>query len=583
MNLNEFFNELKRRNVFKGTVSYLVFSWVLLQVIAILSPIINAPAWFGKMLLIILIVLLPVWICISWFFEITADGIKKTKNVPREKSISQKTGQKLNTFIIAFLALAIILLFVDRFRLRAEKKETAIATETIPEKSIAVLPFSDITPDKQQGYFADGLAEEVLNSLVKINELQVTSRTSAFSFKNKAMDLPEIAKALHVSYILEGSVRAQDSTLRVSVNLVETKTDNNIWSQTWEKELKNIFKIQNEIAEAVAENLQLRILDNIIPKVKESNTEAYELFLEGRYVFRSNIDEASLIESEQLIKQSLAIDSTYVPALVLLGNIYHVQNNYGTIDFEQAKKVTSQIAERAIKADSTYAETYAFMALSSLEYENDIGKAAKLTNKALSLEPNNETALHRASEIALLRGNAEEAINILKKVLAIDPLNANNYYALANTYYMAKKFPEAELNIKKSIKLDPDQDLAYSQLALTLMYQKRYKEALKVIEKEPLEGFQLHVQAMIYYFLGDTEKSDAALNKLTKEFEKAWGFQIASTYAVLNNETQMYFWLEKARTNNDLGLIELPYEPTFEPYRDQPRFKEFIKKLNYKY
>ncbi|MCG2419322.1 hypothetical protein K8089_09830 [Aequorivita sp. F47161] len=583
MNLNEFFNELRRRNVFKGTVSYLVFSWVLLQVIAILTPIIDAPAWFGKMILIILIVLLPVWVCISWFFEITADGIKKTKNVPKEKSLSHKTGRKLNTFIIAFLALAIILLFVDRFRLRAEKNENTIAINTTPEKSIAVLPFSDMSPNKQQRYFADGLAEEVLNSLVKINELQVTSRTSAFSFKDKAIGLHEIAKVLQVGYILEGSVRSQDSILRISVNLVETQSDNSIWSQTWEKKLKNIFKIQNEIAEAVAENLQLRIIDNIIPKVKESKTDAYALFLEGRYIFQNNYNEAGLLQSEKLLKQSLAIDSTYVPALIMLGNLYQSQNNFGIINFNEAKNITYQLAEKAQKADSTYAETYAFKSLLALIYENDIGKSGKLADKALHLEPNNASALHRASEAAHLQGRVKDAIAIHKKVLALDPLNASNYYSMANTYYMAKMYKEAEKNIQESIRLSPNQNVTYSLYALILMKQKRYNEALEIIKKEPLEGFRLHVATIIYHFLGDEEKSNAALNKLIDEYALSWGYQIAATFASLENEEKMYYWLEQARINNDLGLMELPLEPMFEPYRNKPRFKAFIEKLDYKY
>ncbi|MCG2429541.1 tetratricopeptide repeat protein [Aequorivita xiaoshiensis] len=583
MNLNDFFNELKRRNVFKGTVSYLIFSWVLLQVISILGPIINAPIWFGKMILIILIVLLPVWICISWFFEITTDGIKKTKNVPKEKSITQKTGQKLNTFIIAFLAIAIILLFVDRFRLRSENKENAIALETKADKSIAVLPFSDMSPNQQQEYFADGLAEEVLNSLAKINELQVTSRTSAFSFKNKNIDLQEIARTLNVSYILEGSVRTQDSIIRVNVNLVETDGDNNIWSQTWEKELTNIFQIQNEIAEAVAENLQLRILDNIIPSVTESNTDAYALFLEGRYIYQNNYNVESLLKSERLLKQSLAIDSTYAAALITLGNIYHSQNNYGIIDYETGKKLTYDVAEKAIKADSTYAEIYAFMSLLSLEYENDIGKAGKLAQKALQLDPNNETALHRASEVALLRGNTEEAIAIHKRVIKIDPVNASNYYSLANTYYMANNFKEAEKHIEESIRLNPNQDVAYSLYALILINQEKYNQALEVIKKEPLVGFRLHTEAIIYHFLGDHEKTETAIMKLIADHEKSWSYQIAATYAVLEKEDKMYYWLEKAHANKDLGLIELPNEPMFEAYRNQARFKDFIKKLGYKY
>lgn len=583
MNFNEFFNELKRRNVFKGTISYLVFSWVLLQVISIITPIINAPVWFGKMILIILIVLLPVWVCVSWFFEITADGIKKTKNVPRENSITKKTGQKFNTFIIAFLTLAIILLFVDRFRLRSEKKENNIAMVMPSEKSIAVLPFSDMSPNKKQGYFADGLAEEVLNSLAKINELQVTSRTSAFSFKNKTMELSEIAKALHVGYILEGSVRTYDSLIRVSVNLVETNSDNTIWSQTWDKKLTNIFTIQNEIAEAVAENLQLRILDNIVPKVKESKTEAYALFLKGRYLFHNKYDEESLLKAEKLLQQSIALDSTYAPAFTLLGEIYHIENNIGIIDFEEGKKQTQEMAKKAKKADSTYAENYAFMSLLSLEYENDIGKAGRLADKALRLEPNNLTAMDRASEVAFLQGRREDAIAIKKKTIPLDPLNSGIYYSLANTYYIAKNYTEAEINIKESIRLTPDQDIAHALYSLILIQQRRYTEALEVVKKEPLEGFRLHIEAMTYHFLGEQEKADATLARFIDEYEKSWSYQIAANYAVLKDKEKMYYWLEKARKHNDLGLIELPLEPIFEPYRKESRYKAFMKKLNYKY
>ncbi|GER60443.1 tetratricopeptide repeat protein [Patiriisocius marinus] len=583
MNFNEFFNELKRRNVFKGTISYLVFSWVLLQVISILSPIIEAPVWFGKMILIILIVLLPVWVCISWFFEITTEGIKKSKNVPKEKSISQKTGQKLNTFIIAFLTLAIVLLFVDRFRLRSQQTNKVANVEKISDKTIAVLPFNDMSPNKEQGYFADGLAEELLNSLTKIGELQVTSRTSAFSFKNKAMALSDIAKALQVGYILEGSVRTYDSIIRVNVKLVETKGDTNIWSQSWEKELKNIFKIQNEIAVAVSENLQLRILDNIVPKVKEAKTEAYALFLQARYKHYNTYDRESLIDAEMLINKSIAIDSTYAPALILLGEIYHEKNNYGIINFSDAKRLTKNMARQAIEQDSTYAEAYAFKALLALEYDRNINLASAFVSQALTLEPNNITGLERASEIALLKGNVEKAIDFKKLIIELDPVNESNFYGLANTLNFAKRYKEAEAAILESIRLEPKQEMSYYLYALTLLNQQKYDEALIVIEKEPLEGFKLHLKGVIYHFIRDKEKSDLAIKTLIDQHQKAWSFQIASTYALINKPKEMYFWLDKAKEYNDLGLIELPVEPAFEPYKNETRFIKFIESLDYKY
>lgn len=585
MNFNDFFNELKRRNVFKGTVSYLVFSWVLLQVVSILSPIINAPTWIGKLILIILIVLLPVWVFVSWYFEVTPDGIKKTKTVAAEKSVSKKTGKKMNTFIIVFLILAITLLFLDRFRITSQKSitDTELAFNKLGEKSIAVLPFRDMSPNKQQGYFADGLAEELLNSLAKIKELKVTSRTSAFSFKNKEMGIPEIAKKLNVNYILEGSVRTHDSLIRVSVKLIETNDDNNIWSQHWDKELKNIFQIQNEIAEAVAENLQLSILDNIIPKVKEAKTDAYELFLESRYTYQNSNDDAALMKAETLIKKSLAIDSTYAPALITLGDIYFKKNNFGLLSLEEAKKLTKDIAKRAIATDSTFADGYSFMSLVALLFDKDIALSETYIDKALAIEGNNIRALERASEIANLSGNIEEAIKFQRRIVALDPVNQNSYYGLAKILGFAGKYVEAEHAIIESLKLEPNQTIGYYTHALMLLNQKKYSEALLVLEKEPLEGFRLHLEGIIYHFTGEEKKSEAAIKKLIDNYQESWSFQIASTYGAINQPEKMYYWLDKAKEYDDQGLIELHVDPIFEPYRNQTRFKNFQKSLGYKY
>lgn len=593
MNFNEFFNELKRRNVFKGTVSYLVFSFVLLQVVSILGPIINTPVWVGKFIFILLVVLLPLWIFVSWYFEITTDGIKRTKNIPKEKSISKQTGKKFNTFIIVFLVLAVVLLFVDRFRITSNKTDDYSVDEKQnndnefnidkSDKSIAVLPFKDMSPNKSQGYFADGLAEELLNSLARVTELKVTSRTSAFSFKNKKRSIPEIAARLQVNYILEGSVRTYDSLIRISVKLIETEDDKNIWSQQWDKELKNIFKIQNEISEAVAENLQLTILDNVIPKVKEAKTNAYAKFLEAKYEYAMAQSDAAFKIAKTKLEQAIAVDSTYAPAWLLLGDIYHAENNYGFISAKEGLEKVTHAAYKAKQIDSTNAGVYTLLSLIALDYERDFKKAGELATKALLLEPNNAEAIVRAAEVAFLQKKLDEALILQNKAIQLDPLNDDNYYLAANTYYAAKNYDKALHVIEEAIKLSPHEDLSHATKATILLRLKRYEEAINAIEREPLEGFKLHIKALIYYYMDENEKSEKILKTLIKKYGKHYGFQIAINYAEMNETEKMYQWLNKAYANNDFGLIELHVEQAFDPYRNDSKFKKFVKKLGYNY
>jgi tetratricopeptide (TPR) repeat protein len=407
--------------------------------------------------------------------------------------------------------------------------------------------------------------------------------SAKISFKDKEMGIPEIAAKLNVNYILEGSVRTFDSLIRISVKLVETKNDNNIWSQQWDKELKNIFQIQNEISEAVAENLQLRILDNIIPKVKEAHTQAYAKYLEARYDYPNAMADDEFMAVEAKIKQSIAIDSTYAPAWILLGRIYHTQNNYGVMTKEEGYKKIQYAAKRAKQIDSTNAEVYTLLSLIALDYERDFKKAGILANTALQLEPNNSKAIERATEIAFFQNNFEEAIRLHKKSLSLDPVNDTNFYLAANTYYAAKQFDEAIKLINEAIRLSPKEELSYSLKATILMRQGKYKEALEVVNIEPLEGFKLHVKAMIYHYMGNQIEAEATLKKFIENYEDSFTYQIALNYAELKESEKVYYWLEKAYELEDFGLIELHTEQGFDAYRNEPQFKKIVEMIGYKY
>ncbi len=578
-----FWNELRRRNVPKGIISYVIFSWVLLQVISVLGSIITVPTWFGKTVLISLLVIFPFYLIFSWFYDITASGIIKTLTIEGKinEDHTAAIGKRLNVFILVFLFLAVVLLAVDRFRLTSEV--TTGKNEQLAYNSIAVLPFNDLSYKKNQSYFADGLAEELLNYLSRIPEMHVISRTSAFSFKGTNLDIPSIAKKLKVNYILEGSVRTQDSVVRVSVKLVDTKKDQNLWVQSWDKDLRNIFKIQNEIAEVVAKNMELRLRAKDIPKVKEAKARAYKLYLKARHKYQNSNGGEGLLWVEEQLKNSLAIDSTYAPAWALLGKTYHSQNNYGLIEAAEGHKLSSSASLRALKEDSTYAFTYSTLATIAIDYEKDIGQAERWVNKGLKMEPNNSNLIYSASEVAFLMGESEKAIKLNKRAILLDPINSFNYFVITNNYYYAEQYDDVIKSAKETIKLDPDGDVIYGTYAMALIKLKRYDEALEIINKEPLEGFQLHIRAIIYHIQGKRTESEEQILKLTKKHQLSYSYQIALTYAAIGNREKMYDWLDMAYNYQDLGLAELTVEPYFKPYREEQRFKTFVKKIGWKY
>ncbi len=359
-----FWRELRRRNVHKGIISYVVFSWVILQVISVLATLIIIPNWTGKTALISLLFFFPVWLFFSWYYDITPEGIQKTAAAEGtfDEDRTAIVGKRLNVFILTFLSLAVLLLFIDRMRLTSDKEPIVIASNISTSNSIAVLPFKDISAKQNQAYFADGLAEELINTLSKISGIKVTSRTSAFSFRNNETDIPTIANKLGVKYILEGSVRTQDSMLRVGIQLIDTQKDSYAWSQTWDKKLENIFQIQNEISTIVAQKLELKITGNEIPKVKKVDPKAYQLYLKAKYEMNLPGGTQSIIKAKEHLIESIKIDSTYAPSWNFLSNVYHQQNNHGIISQTIGYPLAKNAALKALEIDSTYASTYATLA-----------------------------------------------------------------------------------------------------------------------------------------------------------------------------------------------------------------------------
>ncbi|MGM5468732.1 hypothetical protein ACS386_00500 [Flavobacteriaceae bacterium LMO-SS05] len=574
MKLKHFINELQRRNVIKAAISYVVFSWVLIQAASIVYP---SFGWGQKAIsntLIVLIIAFPVWIVFAYIFEWTPSGFKKTNEVAAETSISKRTGKKLNGVIIAGLSLAVLLLVSDRIFNFTGAMETEATTN---DKSIAVLAFADMSPEKDQEYFSDGISEEILNLLAKVPDLKVISRTSSFSFKGKEVTTAEIGKILHVDHLLEGSIRKSGNTFRITAQLINVADGAHIWSETYDREMSDIFKIQDEIAGKVTQQLKVTLLGELASKPLDP--EAYSLYLQAKRLARQRNVEANK-NAEILIRQAIAIDSSYAPAWDLLSEIiYSHIYRYPNLSMTQENfNMGMDAAKRAIALDPDYALGYA--GLASFERANwDFTAANSNMYKALSLAPEDADVIGQAAINAIDLGKLEEAVQLQVKVVALDPLNYNRQFNLGLSYWLLKDYSNAEKHLQTFLLHYPNAEAVHSAMALVYLGQSNTENALVAIEREPAPFWKLYRQCMVVYAVRDKQEADTLLKKFIENWsEVAWP-NIASVYAFRGEKEKAFKWLDLAYEQRDVSILEILNYSEMENLWGDPRWNAFINKL----
>lgn len=579
MNLKRIINELQRRNVFKAAISYVVFSWVLIQAASILYPSVGWGQNAISNTVIILIIAFPFWIIFAYIFEWTAEGFKKTDDVAEETSISRHTSKKLNGIIIAGLSLAVLLLVADRIFDFTGSRESAEISEQTEErdKSIAVLAFADMSPEKDQEYFSDGISEEILNLLAKIPDLKVISRTSSFSYKGKEQNIKEIGEELQVAHVLEGSIRKSGNTFRITAQLIDANNGAHIWSETYDREMNDIFKIQDEIAAKVAQQLKISLLGNIASR--PANPEAYTLYLQAKQLSLQRTVDA-IKNAETLIRRSIALDENYAPAWALLGKITLTQiYNFATVPMTQVNiGMGMDAATTAISLDSQYAGGYAVLA--GFQRANwDFKAATSNIQKAMDLAPEDPEVITQASLAMMDLGKLEEGIRLQLKVLELDPLNHFHYLNLGLSYNGLKDYEKAEKSLQNFLLHYPGAGIAHSQMALVHLAQGEKDMALEELEKEPEAFWKLYCKTMVVYSIGEKKEADALLGLLIKDWgDLAWP-NIASVYAFRGEKDEAFRWLDLAYENRDGTILEILTYPEMENLWGDPRWNAFINKL----
>ena len=567
------FSELRRRNVFRVGIAYVIVAWLLLQVADTLGPALRLPEWFQSGVVFVLILGFPLILIFAWAFELTPEGLKRERDVDRSQSITPQTGQRLNFAIIALLGLAVIYLGLDKFVFEHEHEEGV----TSSEPSIAVLPFENMSSDEEQEYFSDGLTEELLNLLAKIPELKVTSRTSAFFYKGKDVRLSDVGRELDVDHILEGSVRKSGQKIRITAQLIEVATDAHLWSNTWDRDLDDIFEIQDEIAAKVVDELRVQLLGDL-PHAVTTDGESYALFLRARHSISQRTHE-SLLRGEELIDKALEIDPDYAPGWVLKALIHSQQGDVGARMPKEIAPLARAAVNRALELDPNDAAAHALSGDLMISYERNFADARAEFDRALELDPFNVDVLYHAAMYYTFIGQPEKALPLSLAARERDPLFTANYAVLGYVYSVLGRFDEAAEVLRERIALQPDSFGNYYYLANPYILQGRYEEALELALKERLDGFRYTSLAIIHWYLGDREASDAAMAALKTKPDGGWDWQVVQASAVRGETDQAFEAMEAAYENRDSGLQLILGDRHLANLRDDPRYEAMVEKM----
>jgi len=575
MNPKNFFGELKRRNVIRATILYLGAVWALAQGISQLGPSLGAPEWATRWFLVAAGIGFPFWIAFAWFYEFTPEGLKRESEIDPAESITHHTGRKLDFAIIGVLAVAVVLLLTDRFVLRHGVNEmTAIP---IAENSIAVLPFVNMSEDKANEYFSDGISDELLNLLSKIPQLKVAARTSSFSFKGKGVEIPEIARQLRVANVLEGSVRRSGEQLRITAQLVRAAEGFHLWSETYDRKMDDIFKIQDEIAGEVVKELKIKLL-GAAPKVRTTDPKAYALYLQARELGRQNTAEA-FAKSDELLREALEIDPRYAPAWnELAKNSYH-KAGMGLVSSQEGYARAREATEKALAIDPDYAPAHALLGWIAMYGDNDLAGAARNFQRALALDLTDLDVLRNAASFLQSLGRLDEGLALDEAVVRRDPVNVTALYNLGYLQRMAGRYDAAIASFRTVLSLSPGNGGAPFGLGTALMQKGDATAALAEIEQEKSEIWRMIGLPMAYCALGRKSDADAALDALIAKYEKDAPSNIAYVYAFCGDTDKAFEWLDKAVAYQDPGLSEIVAENLFDKIHSDPRWLPFLRKI----
>jgi adenylate cyclase len=589
-----FFNELKRRNVFRVTIAYIVVSWLVMQVADVILNNISAPGWVFQVILLLLGIGFALSVFFAWAFEMTPEGIKREHEVDRSQSITSHTGKKLNNLILAVMALALGYFAYDKFVLSAGRDAALVeaTTQTVTEqaatepevfaksiKSIAVLPFVNMSSDDEQEYFSDGLSEELLNLLAKIPELRVAARTSSFSLKGKDLQISEVGQILKVAYVLEGSVRKAGKQLRITAQLIKADDGFHLWSETYDRSLDNIFAIQDDISAAVVDALKIELLGET-PKAAVVDPEAYSLVLKGRY-FHAKWGKENFSKAIDAYQQALAIDPAYAEAWSYLASTYLSQTRSGYRAPDEGLALIRDAVGKALSLDPLLASAWAAQSQVQSVFDWDWAGSEASIQKALKLAPDNIRVLNTAGNLAGVMGNLDDSLAYYQRILDKEPLDLIALFNIGNILVKQLRLAEAEAAFRQLLELNPEDWGSHTMLATIMLMKDRPQEAWKELELEVDPQQQEWGRILVLPALQRDNEAVQRLDVYIRQNQSWATYLIAEIYAWRGDVDNAFVWLDNAYQQRDSQLAELLRDPLLASLHDDPRWKKLLDSMNF--
>jgi TolB-like protein/Tfp pilus assembly protein PilF len=574
------FGELKRRRVIRALIGYGIAAFAVLQ---IAEPIIHGLHWPEATLSYVVAALaigFPIVVSLAWIFDVSERGVQ------RAAPAAEVRGPRLALILIGIGVLAAAPGTVWYFVVRGiAKPAPQHASSRNPQPSVAVLPFTDLSPEKNQGYFSDGVAEEILNALAQVEGLRVAGRTSSFYFKGRNDDLATIADKLHVAHLLEGSVRKSGNRVRITAQLINAKDGFHVWSNQYDRELIDIFKVQAELATAVVEALKIKLLPgvNVASKVHRArDPEAYRLTLLGRALMLQQTEEGGR-RAEEVLEKAVALEPTYAPAwqrLATLRGNAALDADRGHIQARVRDALDA--AERAVAAEPEYEGGYAVRGWIRSQFLWDWKGARNDLQRAVSLNES-EISLHHYATFLQKMGLLKEAIDTQRKALDRDPLNVFAWTNLAAYLTDDGQFEAARAALTRSLEISPNNLHSSEELAIIDLLQAHPAQALTRIEKMPREIDRLVGLAIAHHELGHAREANEALSTLAAKADGAQGdvaYSLATVHAWRGERDKAFEWLDRAYARHDLRLRWLKVDSLLRNLRGDPRYVTLLKKMN---
>jgi TolB-like protein/Flp pilus assembly protein TadD len=590
MSQGNFFAELKRRNVYKVAVAYAVVGWVIAQIATQIFPFLEIPNWVVRLVIVLIAIGFPIALVIAWAFEATPEGIKRTEDVDPAAAAKQAKKHAWIYVVIIGGAISAALFFLGRYTAAPRQDASAARTEaaTLSQKSIAVLPFDNLSRDPDNAFFAEGVQDEILTRLAKVADLKVIARTSTAKFKSAPENLPDIAKQLGALNILEGSVQKVNDQVRVNVQLINALTNAHLWAEIYDRKLSDIFAVQSDIAKTVADTLQAKLTGSekqMIAAQATSDTTAYELYHKGRALWEKRTGD-NIPKAIVFYEQAIAHDPNYALAYAGLSSAYILSPFYAGADRRDTSPKAKEAALKALRLDPNLSEAHLALGKVLFFSEIDLAGAAREYKRAIELKPNDAAAHHWFGNDTLAAlGQFEEAIAEGKRAVELDPLSIVINADLGATFYYARRYDESVRQLRKTLEIDPTSFYAHYSLGFVLQVSGDLSGAIAEYEKAKQVGDNPLVSTLCAAAkaqAGDKDAAQRMLSELDKisQHHEVLGYWRALLYLSLNNKNEALRWLEQSYEERDGSNINwIKVDPLLDSLRGDPRFEALVQKV----